>query len=200
MHELFKYYKDMEKKVQSPVKKFVVEKGGNPRGKAVTKEDIKQALRDITEWFKAHAKTYYAKLATIKGAPEEEIKKLQTTFGATLSVQTLLSMHNGGLQLLDTYITLPINEITATLAGMKGNAKWKPTLIPIAKNVDNELLCVDSTAGKESGVVVWGEEGVSEVLAENMGAYLEMIRDSLLLKKLEYDEGLGLIFILDPKK
>ncbi len=192
----------MEKKVQSPLKRFVVEKGGNPRGKGVTKDDIKQALRDINEWFKAHAKTYYATLSARKGAGEDEIKKIQTALGTTplpLTVQALLSTHNGGFQMLDTYLTLSASDTVAALSTLKTKAKWKPTLVPIARNVDQEYLCVDATGGKDSGVVEWTAEGM-EVVSESLGTYLETIRDSLLLKKLEYDDGLGLVFVVDSKK
>ena len=192
----------MEKKVISPLKKFVVEKGGNPRGKGISKEDIKQALRDIVEWYKAHAKGYYAKLAAIKGASEDDIKKLQTGISIALpiSIQGLLSTHNGGFQLLDTYVTLTAAEIATIVDAKKKLPKWKPSLVPIAKNIDNDLLCIDAVEGKEGGVATWSEDGTTEVLAESMGSYLESIRDSLLLKKLEYDEVLGLIAIVDAKK
>lgn len=39
-------------------KKFVVDEGGNKRHD-ITIDDIKQALTDITQWFKSNAPTYY---------------------------------------------------------------------------------------------------------------------------------------------
>ena len=37
------------------------------------------------------------------------------------------------------------------------------------------------------------EGSVDEDFKVNYGQYLEMIRDKLLLKKIEYEEGLGLV-------
>eukprot|EP00831_Metopus_contortus_P009735 TRINITY_DN13751_c0_g1_i1.p2 TRINITY_DN13751_c0_g1~~TRINITY_DN13751_c0_g1_i1.p2 ORF type:complete len:122 (-),score=29.79 TRINITY_DN13751_c0_g1_i1:95-460(-) len=97
----------MEKKIESPTKKFVVEKGGNPRGKTVSHEDVKQALLDIKEWYKAHAKGYAEKLATVKGVSEAEISKAESSLKQALppALKALLLSANGSFQLLDTYMT-----------------------------------------------------------------------------------------------
>eukprot|EP00829_Urostomides_striatus_P011853 TRINITY_DN299_c0_g3_i2.p2 TRINITY_DN299_c0_g3~~TRINITY_DN299_c0_g3_i2.p2 ORF type:complete len:196 (-),score=85.34 TRINITY_DN299_c0_g3_i2:18-605(-) len=174
----------MEKKVQSPLKKFVVEKGGNPRGKAISKDDIKQALRDIAEWFKGHAKNYFKTLSGTKGANEEEIKKLEAEIGMKLpiSLQALLSVYNGNLQILDTYLTIPINEISALTLALKKDPKWKASLIPFAKNTEEDYLCMEASGGSDGGIFTWSkEEGLSEQTAVSIGAYLESIRDMLLL-------------------
>jgi len=190
----------MEKKVESPLKKFVVDKGGNPRGKQVTKEDLRQALRDISEWFKAHSKPYYTKLASFKPATEDDLKKLQTITGQQLpqSIIVLYGMYNGGLQLLDTFVTISVSQIEKEIAALKMNKKWKTNYVPIAKDIEGQYLCVEVNSGKETGMVVLSEDGV-ESLAESLGGYVESIRDSLLLKKLEYDEAMGLISVVDMK-
>ena len=191
----------MEKKLESPLKKFVVEKGGNPRGKTVSKEDIKQALRDVTEWFKANAKPYYSKLSAVKPATEDDLKKLQAAAGTALplSVQVLLGMYNGRLQLLDTFVTMSVAEIMSALKTMKAKKSWKPSYIPIAKDSEQQYLCVDTVGGKENALIVWSEDGI-EMPSESFAGYVESIRDSLLLKKLEYDDAMGLISVVDTKK
>lgn len=53
--------------METTPKKFVVDEGGNKRLQ-ITLDDIKQALNDITEWFKSNASSYYsAKLEENKG-------------------------------------------------------------------------------------------------------------------------------------
>ena len=186
----------MEKKSESP-SKFTVEKGGNPRGKTATKEDINQALRDISEWFKINGKSYYEKLATIKPASADGIKKIQSAFPSPIpvAVQTLLEIHNGGFQLLDTFVTIPTTDIEETLKGMKGKKGWKDGYLPIAKDIEKQCLCVLIEGGKETKLEIWSEDGV-EVLKQTVSEYIEEIRDKLLMKKLEYDETLGLISVV----
>lgn len=43
----------------SPSKKFVVDEGGNKRS-VITADDTRQALNDITQWFKSNASSYYS--------------------------------------------------------------------------------------------------------------------------------------------
>jgi hypothetical protein len=66
-------------------KKFVVDEGGNRR-QEITGEDIKQALNDITQWFKTNAPTYYTmSLEGSKGSQEQEVDQLLKQFGAESS-------------------------------------------------------------------------------------------------------------------
>ena len=48
--------------------------------------------------------------------------------------------------------------------------------------------------GKEESLIL-KDEDVSENLKTTLGGYLEGMRDKLLLKKLEYDEDMGLISV-----
>ena len=51
-------------------KKIVVDEGGNKR-QEISQEDIKQALNDITEWFKSNGASHYkAHLEENTGVPE----------------------------------------------------------------------------------------------------------------------------------
>lgn len=69
--------------------------------------------------------------------------------------------------------------------------------IPFAKDIDGQLLCVraNPTNAKEYTVVVCDVADsceINEDTNQTLGEYLEHIRDSLLLKKLFYEEELGL--------
>jgi len=66
----------------SPVRKFVVDEGGNRR-QEISLEDIKQALNDITQWFKSNASSYYTtQLEDNKGNQEPEVDSLLKKHGA----------------------------------------------------------------------------------------------------------------------
>lgn len=54
-------------------RKFTVDEGGNRRH-GISSDDLRQALTDLTQWFKANAPKYYTKhLENAKGAPDEGI-------------------------------------------------------------------------------------------------------------------------------
>lgn len=62
-------------------KKLVVDEGGNKRS-AISEEDLKQALNDITEWFKANANAYYkTNMEENKGANQNDIEEAIKVFG-----------------------------------------------------------------------------------------------------------------------
>ena len=187
----------MEKEVESPLKRFIMEKGGTPKAGVVTMDDLKQALRDIREWFKTYSKSYHEKLEAINPITEEDLEKVQFSFPRPLpvSVRTLLEMHNGGFQLLDTFITLPLAEIETVNKELAPKKGWKVDYFPVAKDTDGQYLCVETDGEKEVRLLIWNEDGI-EFIAKSFGKYIESIRDSLLLKKLEYDEIVGLISIV----
>ncbi len=64
--------------------------------------------------------------------------------------------------------------------------------MPIAKDIDETLLCIRKADGLLIGVE--GAE-VNEELGVTLAQYIEEIRDQLLMKKLVYEEELGLISI-----
>ena len=92
------------------------------------------------------------------------------------------------MQYLDTYVGLSLEEVGAVSAEHDMQSQM---LIPFAKDVDGSLQCIKLDSGT---VVNWepDEKMISEDLKMNFGQYLESIRDRLLMKKLMYEEGLGL--------
>eukprot|EP00826_Nyctotherus_ovalis_P007913 TRINITY_DN12036_c0_g1_i2.p1 TRINITY_DN12036_c0_g1~~TRINITY_DN12036_c0_g1_i2.p1 ORF type:complete len:205 (-),score=62.82 TRINITY_DN12036_c0_g1_i2:133-747(-) len=183
--------------VESPLNRFVREKGGTPKASAITKEDYKQALRDICEWFKTYCKAYYDRLKAIKPITETDLEKVQFSFARPLplAIRTLLEMHNGGFQLLDTFVTLPLSHIEASVKSLRTKKGWKEEYVPVAKDAEGQYLCVETAGENEVRLVVWNEDGI-EAVSKSFGKYIESIRDSMLLKKLEYDEIVGLISIV----
>lgn len=71
--------------MEASQKKFTVDEGGNKR-QQITAEDIKQALNDVTQWFKTNAPTYYTmSLEGSRGSSDQEVENLLRQFGAESS-------------------------------------------------------------------------------------------------------------------
>ena len=88
---------------------------------------------------------------------------------------------------MDTYVGLSLAEIEAEHSKNAMSAD----LIPFARDDDGSLQCIN---GANNSVVNWEPEDkdVSEDLKMTYGQYLESLRDRLLMKKLMFEEGLGL--------
>ena len=71
--------------------------------------------------------------------------------------------------------------------------------MPIAKDIDESLLCVKINSALKDGetVIIWDTDNNEQMedLKVSLGEYLEQIRDKLLSKKLIYEEELGLVSI-----
>ena len=98
------------------------------------------------------------------------------------------------MQYTDTYIGLSLDEINAvgTEKGLKAR-----NIVPIAKDIDDSLLCVQiNSDGTNTVVSVDGADGsIDEDLKVSYGQYVESIREKLLSAKLVYEDGLGLISV-----
>lgn len=99
---------------------------------------MQQACNDIAEWFKTNAKPYF----------DANLTKGGVDSGADVAdehLKILLSEFDGGMHFLDTFRGLSLAEIKA--------AK-KDTLTPFARDMDNNLQCVDH----QGNVVCWDFE------------------------------------------
>ena len=68
------------------------------------------------------------------------------------------------------------------------------TCLAFAQDIDGNLLCLKGLATNETVVIFDPNEGtIDEDLKMNYGQYLEHIRDKLLMKKIAYEDGLGLV-------
>lgn len=77
-------------------KKFVVDDGGNRRT-GITKDDIKQAVNDIVQWFKTNAPA--CSTEGKKGRAESDIVDFLSSVGAaegSLGLLVLLGVCDGG--------------------------------------------------------------------------------------------------------
>ena len=69
------------------------------------------------------------------------------------------------------------------------------SLVPIARDQEQNLLCLHT---KNGNVIIWDAEGnelMEDLKIIGFGSYLEQLRDKVLSKKLIYEEGLGLVSI-----
>jgi len=109
--------------------------------------------------------------------------------GAECHLGTALGKYNGGMQYLDTYVGLKVEDIDKAVAKYEMKAK---NLVPFAVDIEGALQCINTAAGGEIVNFDTVAKEVDERLKMNYGEYLESIRDRILSHKLEFEEGLGL--------
>jgi hypothetical protein len=169
---------------------------GNRRGNKVSADEIKQAVNDLTSWFQTHAKDIGSELSKRKPVSESNLKNLKTAFPKSLpsSVETVLSVLDGGLLVKDNYRLLSAEGIMEADDLLRISMYWNKGYIPIGQDDDNNYLCLEQENGEEKKIVAWcNDMGVIEEVADGLGLLLEKVRDSLLKKKLQYIEGAGLV-------
>ena len=175
---------------------FVVVQDGNPRGKEVTHEDVKQGILDMYNWFTTNASDIANALKSTKGATPDEIKKLSETIKSAVpqTLEWLLSTYNGNFLLRDNYKTLSVDKILEAIDNCQVYGYWKKSYIPFAADDEQNYLCLEHDNGKEIKIVSWcADMGVIEDVEDSLGLLIERVRDGLLKKKIQYIEGAGLV-------
>lgn len=113
---------------------FTVVQEGNRRGNNVSSDEIKQAVNDLSTWFSTNAKDLAKELATHKPVSESNFKKLKDGISLKIptSLETVLSVHDGGLLLKDNYKLLSAEGILEADDLLKVSMYWNKGYIPIA--------------------------------------------------------------------
>jgi hypothetical protein len=176
--------------------KITVFQDGNPRGKDISQEEIKQGITDMAGWFSTHAKDIFGTLKSTKPASADELKALADALKSTLpeSIKVLYSVYNGNFLLSDNFKSLPIQRIIDDLEVCSVYGGWKKNYIPFALDEDNNYLCLEHNNGVEVKIVSWCQDiGVIEEVADSLGLLIEKIRNGLLKKQIQYIEGAGLV-------
>lgn len=151
-------------------KKFVVDTG-SARGSNITLEEVQQALRDMDNWLRS-AIPNYSPAAGLPSPPNDYPPFLQA----------VLSQHNGGLQLHETFKTLSLSSIHSTLSQNSSSPAWPASSIPFGANSEDDLLLLLNSGE----VVQWNSDGILETLANNLGLFLESLRNKMLTRKFQY--------------
>jgi hypothetical protein len=164
-----------------PNRKFVVESGPVPRGNSISDDEISQAIRDILSWLSSNIPSFSPNGPALASPLHSS------------TLNKLLGIHNGNIQLHDTFKTLSLDEISSSNEECKVSIYWDNSYIPIAKNIDGEYLVLDLANNEK--VLQWSlDEGVVEQVAESLGLYLENLRNDMLSGKLIYmDDDMGLV-------
>ena len=90
-------------------RKFVVD-AGHARGENISIEEIQQALRDIMTWLESSIPLYSA---------PSGLSNIPSFVNPVLSV--MLSLHNGGIRLQETFITLSLDSIQAAIVSCESS-------------------------------------------------------------------------------
>jgi hypothetical protein len=159
-------------------KKFVVD-SGSARGSNITIEEVQQALRDIDNWLRSTIPSY---------SPPPPLPSPPNDLPAFL--RACLSQSNGGIQLHETFKTLSIEQIQQALSQNSSSPSYPASSIPFSSNPDGDFLLTLSSGE----VVQWNSEGIVETLSNNLGLFLESLRNKMLTRKFQYlGEECGLI-------
>ena len=180
----------------SGASRIVVAETGNKRTN-ITEQDTQSTIRDLASWFETNAAAHYTAQMVPKanGATADQVGAVLTEVGAQASHLAIsLQKYNGGLQYLDTFVGLSVDELNAlgTQHGLKARK-----ILPFAKDVDESLQCLQiNDDGSETVISFDTSDGsVMENLNMTYAQYLEDIRTKLLTSKLVYEEGLGLVSV-----
>eukprot|EP00828_Plagiopyla_frontata_P048105 TRINITY_DN9117_c0_g1_i5.p3 TRINITY_DN9117_c0_g1~~TRINITY_DN9117_c0_g1_i5.p3 ORF type:complete len:109 (-),score=37.22 TRINITY_DN9117_c0_g1_i5:47-373(-) len=105
----------------------------------------------------------------------------------------MVKKFNGGIQLHEGFTSLSTGEIAKCLQEMQGQKGWEVVFVPMAKDLEGNILVASIDGEEEKELKIWNEDGSVEGAGENMGLYLENLRNQVLQKKLEYIEDIGLV-------
>ncbi len=163
---------------------FRVVEDHNFRKGDATKEEISQCIVDILHWF---GKSDLEKMPSSSAADLQILSKM---VGVSLpyAVEILLTETNRKIWIMEKQL-LSVKEIMNELS--RKDLLIPEYYIPIAKDLDdNFLLCSNKSLAEFS--MVDGEAEV-EKLEKNLSCFLEEYRDSLLARKFEFVEDIGVI-------
>ena len=122
--------------MESKSSKIVVSEKGNRRTQT-SADDVRQALNDITQYFRTNAQSYFDSfLKDNKGNSETSVQETLAKFKAEKShIAISLEKYDGGLHYLDSYVGLKLSELRAV--EVLGH-----TYLVFAKDADGNLLCL----------------------------------------------------------
>ena len=120
--------------------RIVVAETGNKRT-GITEEDVTQCIKDLASWLQTNAAAHYnSAMAPRENGDANMISSVLTEFSAA-QTHLALSLHkfDGGMQYLDTYIGISIEEINSigTAKGLK-----QQRIVPFAVDINGTLLCL----------------------------------------------------------
>lgn len=172
---------------------FTVTNGTHPRTQSISHypEEIDQVFLDIDTWFKTHASGL--SIEKCGGADSGDLKDLRAAFEDFPStLVTLLKMHDGGIYFGEYEMLGAQSMLKTSKASSKASAEWSKDWIPIAADVDENLLIIDSK-GKVREWDPDGERVEKGSLGSSFATYLETYRDKLCSGHMEFIEDVGCV-------
>mmetsp|Transcript_34879 Transcript_34879/g.46111 ORF Transcript_34879/g.46111 Transcript_34879/m.46111 type:complete len:183 (+) Transcript_34879:83-631(+) len=168
---------------------ITVAEEGNRRTGNMDVQEFEQCVLDIVSWFEDKSNSKEDKGSSLGG-----VEGLEKALGITVpeEAEKFLTQVNTGVWLYEK--TCLTSEGAADAAsGAEGSGKWQEGLIPIASDLDNNLLVLDTnTTGLK--VCEWDPEGgLGSCVSSSFSAYLENYRNLLLSGKCQFIEDAGVV-------
>jgi cell wall assembly regulator SMI1 len=154
---------------------------------------LPSALAQIDAWLAKHRAGFHAGL--LPGATDADCDALATVLGAPLpdDLRTLLKWHNG--QSADVvgafernFCLLSTEQIAASKTDLKAEPRngWKPGMIPIMDDDQDDYVCLDTTRPGTPVVECWRGQSEAKATAPSLTAWLEQF--AAAIEKGEYVE------------
>lgn len=148
--------------------------------------ELNQCVFDITSWFTRNKLN--RKLEPANSADFQRVEKA-LDMQLPHPVKVLLSEANGGLYFMDKEL-LGTEKMLDVLGVVERSKLWKTSLIPLFGD-ESALLVLDS---RSEQVLEWDcDDGLGDVVSQNVVALLEVYRNDLLSGHYEYLEDVGVI-------
>jgi hypothetical protein len=154
-------------------KKFVADQGGSARGENISPEEVLQAVKDIVNWEKTGIPAF---------VPSPGLTELPDNLNSSISL--MLRLHNGGIHLPETFITLSLNDIRQLSDHHRSSSHWNPNYQAFARNSEGDYYLVNI---ENAEVIQWNPDlGIVGQVCKSLELFIETFRNNLLCRKLQY--------------
>jgi hypothetical protein len=144
------------------------------------------AFTDIKSWFQRNTSIKYVESAS--SVDFQRAEKLMD-FAIPRALKSILTEANGGLWVMDKEL-LSLDKMADILSQVQSSSLWNSSLLPFAGD-EGGMLVLDT---RNDSVCEWDrDDGLGDVIAHSLGAFLENYRDSLLEGHCEFLDDVGVV-------
>uniref|UniRef100_A0A7S2V2L4 Knr4/Smi1-like domain-containing protein n=1 Tax=Fibrocapsa japonica TaxID=94617 RepID=A0A7S2V2L4_9STRA len=163
---------------------ITVAEEGNRRKGSISTAEIEQCVLDIVTWFRGNTPC----LEQAEPVESSEIQQMEKTLDAELpeGLALLFQQTNQGIWFYE-------KSLMNVQAIMKNAQDIGDGLLPIAKDVDDNFLVVDTNSPR-AALYEWdADSGKGSCVATSFNAFLELFRNNLLSGKYEFIDDTGIV-------
>uniref|UniRef100_A0A7S1XMT8 Knr4/Smi1-like domain-containing protein n=1 Tax=Phaeomonas parva TaxID=124430 RepID=A0A7S1XMT8_9STRA len=166
---------------------ITVAEEGNRRVGSMSAEEQDQCVMDVVSWFQRHSED------GLRGADRGSVEALRKSLGVDVPeiLERLWCEADGGVWFGDKEL-LSVQRLEKLFADLEGGAGFREGFLPLATDVDGNLLIVD-TGSPAMPVFEFDDDGLGDKLAASVVNFMEEQRNNLLSGNFEYIECCGVV-------